>query len=120
MNKFILFLIFLILPLSSAFAGTAVSKFGGIGIDGVPQANGEILVRQLVVGGPADQAGIRIGDKITHIDGRPVKDGNFQQLVKRQLRGRAGTKVHLTIRRPGQIKLLSVVVTRRELIAPAK
>jgi C-terminal processing protease CtpA/Prc len=106
--------------MSLAFAGTAVSKFGGIGIDGVPQANGEILVRQLVAGGPADRAGIRISDIITHIDGRPVKAGNFQQLVKRQLRGRIGTNVQLSIRRPGQIKLISFVVTRRELIAPGK
>jgi C-terminal processing protease CtpA/Prc len=120
MNKFIIFLVILILPLSLASASNAISKFGGIGIDGVPQANGKILVRQLVAGGPASLAGIRIGDAITHINGRPVRAGNFQQVVKQQLRGRIGTKVQLTVRRPGQLRLLSFVVTRRELIAPGK
>ena len=120
MKNFVFFLVILIFPLSLSCAGNAISKFGGIGIDGVPQAGGEILVRQLVAGGPADLAGIRIGDVITHIGGRPVRAGNFQQVVKQQLRGRIGTKVQLTVRRPGQTRLISFVVTRRELIVPGK
>jgi C-terminal processing protease CtpA/Prc len=120
MKKFVFFLVILILPLSLSFAGNAISKFGGIGIDGVPQASGEILVRQLVAGGPANLAGIRIGDVITQIGGRPVRAGNFQQVVKQQLRGRIGTKIQLTVRRPGQTRLISFVVTRRELIVPGK
>jgi C-terminal processing protease CtpA/Prc len=120
MKNFVFFLVILILPLSLSSAGNAMSKFGGIGIDGVPQANGEILVRQLVAGGPADLAGIRVGDVITRIGGKPVRAGNFQKVVKQQLRGRIGTKVQLTVRRPGQIRLLPFVVTRRELIAQDK
>ena len=120
MKNFAFFLVILILLLSLSSVGSAMSKFGGVGIDGVPQINGEILVRQLVAGGPADLAGIRVGDVITQIGGKPVRAGNFQQVVKQQLRGRIGTRVQLTIRRPGQTRLLSFVVTRRELIAPDK
>ena len=120
MKNFDLSLVILILLFSLSSVGSAMSKFGGVGIDGVPQVNGEILVRQMVAGGPADLAGIRVGDVITRIGGKPVKPGNFQQIVKQQLRGRIGTRVQLTVRRPGQTGFLSFVVTRRELIAPGK
>ena len=120
MKYFVFFLVILLFPLSLSFAANGISTFGGIGIDGVPQVNGEILVRQLVAGGPADLSGIRIGDVITHIGSKPLRAGNFQQVVKQQLRGRIGTKVRLTVRRPGQTRFISFVVTRRELIVPGK
>jgi C-terminal processing protease CtpA/Prc len=90
--------------------------FGGVGIDGAPLRNGEILVKQLVAGGPAYLAGIRKGDIITDIDGRPTKGSNFREIVEKRLRGREGTKVRLTIRRPGLAKSLRFTLVRRELI----
>ena len=67
-------------------------------------ADGRIVVKQLVAGGPAQLAGIRIGDVITHIDGKPTLGSNFMEKVNYRLRGRAGTAVLIKIRRPGQIK----------------
>lgn len=110
----------LILSISLSFATNPATKFGGVGIDGVPQADGGILVRQLVAGGPAHLAGIRIGDVITRIDGKPVKGADFKYVVERMLRGKAGTKVRLTVRRSGRTGPLSFVVTRRELIVSGK
>jgi C-terminal processing protease CtpA/Prc len=120
MNKLILLFCILVLPLSVSFAANPSMKFGGVGIDGVPQASGEIVVGQLVAGGPAHLAGIRIGDVITRIDGKPVKGADFKYVVERMLRGKAGTKVRLTVRRSGQTEPLSFVVTRRELIVPGR
>ncbi len=94
----------------------AAARFGGVGIDGVPLPNGEILVRQLVAGGPAARAGVRTGDVITDIDGRPTKGSNFRDVVEKRLRGKEGTKVRLTVRRPGQPRLLQFTLVRRELI----
>jgi C-terminal processing protease CtpA/Prc len=120
LNKLILLFCILILPLSVSFAANPPMKFGGVGIDGVPQADGEILVRQLVAGGPAHLAGIRIGDVITRIDGKPIKGTDFKYVLERMLRGKAGTKVRLNVRRSGRIGPLSFVVTRRELIVSGK
>jgi C-terminal processing protease CtpA/Prc len=92
------------------------AMFGGVGIDGVPLRDGEIQVKQLVAGGPAYLAGIRKGDIIAAIDGRPTKGSNFREMVEKRLRGRTGTKVRLTIRRPGQAKSLQFTLVRRELI----
>lgn len=111
-----LFLILQLLFAGSALAATSTKNFGGVGIDGVPWADGQIVVRQLVAGGPAHQAGIKVGDIITHIDGKPTKGNDFRQLVDYRLRGRAGTPVTLKIHRPGETTSRTVTLIRRQLV----
>lgn len=98
----------------------ALRKFGGVGIDGVPWADGRIVVRQLVAGGPAHRGGIRVGDIITHIDGKPTKGSDFRHMVDYRLRGEAGTKVQINILRPGEKRPRIFILTRRQLVVPAK
>lgn len=104
---------------TSAIAGNSARNFGGVGIDGAPWADGRIVVKQLVAGGPAHLAGIKAGDVITHIDGKPTEGSNFKEMVER-LRGRAGTPIEIVIRRPGSTKLLKFILTRRQLVIPPK
>lgn len=99
-------------------AAQSSAVFGGVGIDGVPRADGTIVVKQLVLGGPAQLAGLRAGDVITQIDGTPTKGSNFKFMVERRLRGRAGTAVLLKVRRPGNPNLLSFKLVRRQLAVP--
>lgn len=99
----------------SAHAGNSSTNFGGVGIDGVPLADGRIEVRQLVTGGPAHLAGIQLGDIITSIDSKPTKGSDFKDIVEHRLRGRAGTKVLIVIQRPGQDKQLRFNLVRRQL-----
>ena len=106
-----------VLPLGAA---AARGGFGGVGIDGAPWANGQIVVRQLVAGGPAAQAGIRAGDIITHIDGKPTAGSDFKTLVERRLRGAPGTTVVLKIHRPGEKGIQTFSLVRRELVPPTK
>ncbi|WP_231934148.1 S41 family peptidase [Geobacter sp. DSM 9736] len=100
---------------ASSYANTS-TDFGGIGIDGVPRKDGRIEVRQLVAGGPAHKAGIRIGDLITHVDSKPTRGSDFQQIVNFRLRGRSGTKVSLTVQRLGREKPLAFTLVRRQLV----
>jgi C-terminal processing protease CtpA/Prc len=97
-------------------AGNSEKNFGGIGIDGIPWADGRIVVKQLVAGGPAQLAGIQVGDIITHIDGKATEGSDFRQMVDYRLRGKAGTKVLLRVRRPGSSKSLTFNITRRQLV----
>ena len=113
---FIVFLMFQTLTASSVSAAPSAKNFGGVGIDGVPWADGQIVVRQLVAGGPAHQAGIMVGDVITHIDGKPTKGNDFKRMVEYRLRGRAGTPVTLKIHRPGENKPRTVTLIRRQLL----
>ncbi len=98
--------------------GNSDRNFGGVGIDGIPLANGEIEVRQLVTGAPAHRAGIRIGDIITNIDSKPTLGSDFRDMIDHRLRGRAGSKVLLKIRRPGHDKELRFNLTRKQLVIP--
>ncbi|MBU5638290.1 PDZ domain-containing protein [Geomonas sp. Red69] len=114
----ILLFALLLLPARSQ----AAAVFGGVGIDGVPRADGTIVVRQLVAGGPAHLAGIKAGDIITQVDGTPTAGSDFKFIVERRLRGRAGTSVLVLVHRPGNPKTLSFKLVRRQLkvAGPAK
>lgn len=113
---FLLTLMAVLLTLSPGWGANSAKNFGGIGIDGVPMADGRVVVKQLVTGGPAHRAGIRIGDVITHIDSKPTKGNDFKEIVEYRLRGRAGTRVLLTVHRPGRKKPLHFTLVRKQLI----
>jgi C-terminal processing protease CtpA/Prc len=120
MRLIVLIVIILALLLPAVVGGASQPRFGGIGIDGVPRADGQIEVRQLVAGGPAHLADVRVGDIITRIDGKATKGSDFQEMVNRRLRGRAGTRVRLVLSRPGNPKPFRLTLTRRELVTPAR
>jgi serine protease Do len=44
----------------------------GVGVGTQPRRDGGIIVRDVMVGGPAEQAGVAIGDVLTNIDGTPL------------------------------------------------
>jgi C-terminal processing protease CtpA/Prc len=102
-----------------ALAANSESNFGGVGIDGILLPDGQIRVGQLVSGGPGHLAGIRIGDIITHIDGKATLGSDFRTMVQKRLRGVAGTPVVLKIKREGEEKLLTFKLIRRQLAMPA-
>jgi C-terminal processing protease CtpA/Prc len=105
----------------SAYAANSPVAFGGVGIDGAPRADGSIVVKQLVLGGPAQLAGIQAGDIITQIDGTPTVGSDFKDMVEHRLRGRAGTQVSLKVRRAETPKILNFKLVRRQLaVAGAK
>ncbi|MHB8356400.1 MAG: S41 family peptidase [Vulcanimicrobiaceae bacterium] len=75
-----------------------------------------IEVSNIVPHGPADLAGVRQGDTIAAIDGHPTKTMTITQ-ASLHLRGKAGTKVRLTIVRDGKRLPSPIVVTRAEIAA---
>jgi len=113
-------LVFLVLSAASGWGAGQAGVFGGVGVDGVPRADGSIVVKQLVLGGPAQLAGIRAGDVITRIDGTSTLGSDFKEMVERRLRGRAGTQVVLKVRRPGNPKPLSFKLVRRQLVVAGR
>jgi C-terminal peptidase prc len=57
-------------------------------------------VATVTPGGPAQRAGLRTGDRITHIDGRPLAEGNTGPLAQRLFGGASDARpVRVTFRR---------------------
>ena len=85
-------------------------EFGGLGIE-VGMEDGFIKVIAPIDDTPAQRAGIKAGDLIIRLDGRPVKGMSLTEAVK-IMRGKPGTKIKLTVRRAGEAKPLVFEITR--------
>ena len=85
-------------------------NYSGLGLS-VVMEQGAVKVISPFRGSPAEQAGIKAGDFITHLDGKLIYGGNLDDAVS-QMRGPAGTAIQLTIFRPGRDEPLEVPVTR--------
>ena len=87
-------------------------KFGGLGIE-VTMDQGVVKVVSPIDDTPAFKAGIKPGDYITNIDGESVVGMSLNDAVDK-MRGKAGTKVKLTIRRINE-KPFDVTLKREEV-----
>jgi C-terminal peptidase prc len=86
----------------------------GIGLNLRLQADG-LVITELHPRGPAERAGLRLGDKIVRIDGvstvnMPVREAS------RRIQGEAGIAVSVTYRRDGLDR--EVKVAREEIVVP--
>lgn len=88
-------------------------SFEGIGIE-FTIINDTINVVSPIAGGPSEQLGIMAGDKIIKIDDEPAIGLKNEDVIKK-LRGPKGTKVKVTILRPGVKELLDFVITRDKI-----
>ncbi|MDJ0978430.1 MAG: S41 family peptidase [Erythrobacter sp.] len=85
-------------------------NYSGLGLS-VVQEDGAVKVISPFRGSPADEAGLKAGDFITHLDGELIYGGELDDAVAR-MRGKAGTSIQLTIFRPGRDEPFEVDVTR--------
>ncbi len=76
------------------------AEYGGLGME-VTQENGFVKVVSPIDDTPAQKAGLEPGDLIIAIDKKPVSGMTLNEAVD-LLRGKAGTSVHLHIKREGQ------------------
>eukprot|EP00960_Hanusia_phi_P065116 765995-Hanusia_phi.AAC.6 len=85
----------------------------GIGVVLEPSPAGNLQVTKLVPGGPAQmQGGMAVGDVLIAVDGSDVR-GMPLDKVAPLIRGTVGTRVSLTILRPGSSENVSVSLTRQ-------
>jgi carboxyl-terminal processing protease len=88
-------------------------KFVGVGVE-ISNEDGYIKVVSPIEDTPAFRAGIKSGDLITRIDNVPVRNMSSDDAIKR-MRGKVGSKVTLTIARPGDDKPWVVPLDRKEI-----
>ncbi|HEY6871463.1 MAG TPA: S41 family peptidase [Geobacteraceae bacterium] len=85
-------------------------SFGGLGIE-INMADGRLTVIAPIDDTPAFRAGIRAGDVIWKIDGKPTRDLTINEAVNR-MRGPKGTRVTLTILRKNTPRPLAFNLVR--------
>ncbi len=85
-------------------------NYQGLGIQ-VQMEDGAVKVVSPFKGSPADKAGIKAGDYITHLNGKLIYGLELDQAVE-QMRGPAGSSIQLTIFRTGREEPFDVAVTR--------
>ncbi len=84
-------------------------KFGGLGIE-VTMENGFVKVVSPIDDTPAARSGIKPGDFITHLDGKPVLGLTLGEAVE-LMRGKVGSDIRLTIKRENTAAF-DVTITR--------
>ncbi|MGA9966568.1 MAG: Do family serine endopeptidase [Terriglobales bacterium] len=89
----------------------AISRVYGAGAGGV-------TVSAVTAGSPAEQAGLKVGDTIVSVDGKPVKNGD--ELVADIASRKPGTKVNLGLVRNGKKQEATVTVTDRAKLFAAR
>ncbi|HLI02705.1 MAG TPA: trypsin-like peptidase domain-containing protein [Terracidiphilus sp.] len=73
-----------------------------------------VLVQEVQPGGPADKAGLKPGDIIVSVDGRPIKDGD--DLVNEIASRRPGSSIRLGFLRNGKQQDATVTVGDRDKV----
>ena len=84
-------------------------EFGGLGIE-VTLENGVVKVIAPIDDTPAEKAGIKAGDLITHLDNEPVQGMSLSEAVG-LMRGRVGSTIMLTIKRD-ELDDIKIEITR--------
>ena len=85
-------------------------EYGGLGLS-VTLEDEAVKVIAPTKDTPADKAGIKSGDYITHLDGKLIFGGTLDEAVE-AMRGEPGTSIKLTIVRPGRDAPFDVSITR--------
>ncbi|UUR07656.1 S41 family peptidase [Sphingomonas glaciei] len=98
---------------------TTDGNYGGLGLS-VTQEDGTVKVISPTEDTPADRAGIKAGDYITHLDGELLYGLDLDEAVEK-MRGPPGSPIKITIVRPGRDKPFDVTLRRERIeLKPVK
>ncbi|MES2336979.1 MAG: S41 family peptidase [Pseudomonadota bacterium] len=89
-------------------------NYGGLGLT-VSMEDGAVKVIAPTEDTPAFRAGIKAGDYITHINGTLIYGQSLDEAIQ-GMRGPPGSKVSITLVRPGRDKPLDVTLVRETIV----
>ena len=101
----------------NAFEILTTGKYGGVG-SLIRKRGDYIIFAQPYKGSPADEAGIKIGDKILAIDGKPMK-GEPVDVISSNLKGDPESDVEVTIERNSDGREETLKLRRRRIAIPS-
>ncbi|HEU0065623.1 MAG TPA: PDZ domain-containing protein, partial [Sphingomonas sp.] len=89
-------------------------NYGGLGLT-VSMEDGAVKVIAPQEDTPAARAGIKSGDYITHVDGKLIYGETLDEAIG-LMRGKPGTKIAMTLVRPGSPKPIEVAMMRELIV----
>lgn len=95
---------------------TGQAAFSGVGIV-LLHRDDQYYISEIYPGGPAEQAGVRVFDRVLAVDGHATADLNDDH-VSQMIRGTAGSRVTLTLLRPGAADPVDVAIVRGQIHVP--
>ena len=96
---------------ADAFDEQATGAYDGVGVELLQQPDNTLRVIAPIDGTPAAKAGIKAGDVIVAIDGKPISGEDGME----PLRGAPGTKLTLSVVREGKAKPFDITLTRETI-----
>ncbi len=86
--------------------------FQGIGVEFLILRD-SLMVVKTVKGGPSESAGLRAGDRIVAVGGKEISGSTLNSdLAQKLLKGPAGSKVKVSLRRPSEKNLIDAEIIR--------
>ncbi|BDS12571.1 S41 family peptidase [Aureispira anguillae] len=95
------------------FRSTITGKYGGVGAS-IIRGEDHVIISLPYEGGPAQRAGLQVGDKMLEIDGQNVIGASMQE-VSNKMRGQANSSVTIKIARTGSSEPLAFTLKREEI-----
>ena len=92
---------------------STAGHYSGIGLE-VTERDGRVVVVKPLRGSPADRAGLRPGDVLVEIDGRPIAAAGLDDAIDR-MRGFPGSRVRLAVTRDGEPEPLRFELERSDV-----
>ena len=90
-------------------------EYSGIGVIVNYTGDGEVIVAEVLPGGPAESMGILAGDRITEVDGVAVTEFADRDKLASAVRGPIGTEVAIGTYRPSDKTDRTIAVTRARI-----
>ncbi|MDR1583457.1 MAG: S41 family peptidase [Prevotellaceae bacterium] len=91
-------------------------NFEGIGVT-FNMLNDTVIVINVIEGGPSDKAGVNPGDRIIVVNDSVIAGKRIaNENIKTLLRGKAGSKVQIKVKREGIEELIPIDITRGKVI----
>lgn len=91
-----------------------LGSYGGLGLT-VTMEDGAVKVISPQEDTPGWRAGVKSGDYITHINGKLIYGDTLDEAIT-QMRGPPGSKIALTLIRPGRDKPIEVSMVREKIV----
>ena len=99
------------------FETMTTGRYGGIGAL-IRKKGDYVIIAEPYKGSPADEAGLKVGDKIVAINGESMKGAKVEDISKR-LRGEPNTVVKVTIEKLLDSTTIECKIRRRRIAIPS-